>query len=872
MAVYLYFLADVISIFILIGIIYETRKHNESIYVLCGAAITVVNFGYWQLASAANFEEALLANRITYLDGTFVTLFMFLSLAHVCRLKVPIWLVSLMTLAGFVVLGLAFTGGYSTIYYKEVRYVTRAGAAFLVNEHGPAHILYLFLLGFYILTGCWVIYYACHHKNKVSYVSIMCISYTEFSCIAVYAIESIVDLEIELLPFIYVINEVLLFFMIRRSNLYDVSGNAENVREERQEYGYISFTGKGKYVGSNEVAQKYFPELSQLLIDREIPKNADFLYREFGMWMKNYRGEEEEVRYYNRKDRVIKCSMHFFTTGCAKQVRGYLIEILDDTRQQTQIHELNAMAKKAEEANLAKGAFLASISHEIRTPINAVLGMNEMILRESEEPQIRVYAGNIKKAGNSLLSLINNVLDYSRIEHGALAIQPVCYDVAKLLCDACSLMRVRARTKNLDLEVQADPDIPARLLGDDVRIRQILFNLLSNAVKYTKKGFVRLHVAVLERTEETVTLKVEVADSGIGIKTEDMEHLTEAFRRVDEEKNRKIEGTGLGLAITAQLLGKMGSRLDVTSEYGKGSVFSFELTQQLVDSACIGVFDMDAEEGAAEYQDPVEKFRAPEAKILVVDDNEMNLFIVKGLLRHLGATIDTADSGAACLKKTADCRYDLIFMDHLMPEMDGIETLHRLREDPENASRQAKVIMVTANAFAGARGIYLQEGFDDFTPKPVEGKKLEQIVYQYLPEELLTGKGQERAEKQELEEGFLQKLRLVEVDGAKGLAYANNEVELYTEILRGFVEEYEEKRQKMLDYVADLKRNGEDLVNLAHQMKGEARGIGGTHFGEHFYALELAGREKNTEKIRSLLPEVLEEWERTIRGISGCLG
>ena len=507
MAVYLYFLADVISIFILIGIIYETRKHNESIYVLCGAAITVVNFGYWQLASAANLEEALLANRITYLDGTFVTLFMFLSLAHVCRLKVPIWLVSLMTLAGFVVLGLAFTGGYSTIYYKEVRYVTRAGAAFLVNEHGPAHILYLFLLGFYILTGCWVIYYACHHKNKVSYVSIMCISYTEFSCIAVYAIESIVDLEIELLPFIYVINEVLLFFMIRRSNLYDVSGNAENVREERQEYGYISFTGKGKYVGSNEVAQKYFPELSQLLIDREIPKNADFLYREFGMWMKNYRGEEEEVRYYNRKDRVIKCSMHFFTTGCAKQVRGYLIEILDDTRQQTQIHELNAMAKKAEEANLAKGAFLASISHEIRTPINAVLGMNEMILRESEEPQIRVYAGNIKKAGNSLLSLINNVLDYSRMEHGALAIQPVCYDVAKLLCDACSLMRVRARTKNLDLEVQADPDIPARLLGDDVRIRQILFNLLSNAVKYTKKGFVRLHVAVFRENGRNSHLK-----------------------------------------------------------------------------------------------------------------------------------------------------------------------------------------------------------------------------------------------------------------------------------------------------------------------------------------------------------------------------
>ena len=875
MAVYFYFLADVIAVFLLLWIINETRKHNESIYVLCGVTIAIVNFGYWQLASSANLEEALLANRITYLDGTFLILFMFLSVAHLCRLKVPVWVVTLMTVASFVVLGLAFTGGYSTIYYKKVTYVTRAGAAFLVNEHGPAHLLYMILLVFYILAGCWVIAYACRHKNEVSYISIMCISYTEFSCIAVYAIESVVDLEIELLPFSYVINEIVLCLLIRRSNLYDLAGNAENIREERQEYGYISFTGKGKYVGSNEVARKYFPELSQLLIDREIPETAEFLYSEFGMWMRNYQGGEGEIRYYNRDNKVIKCSMHYFATCSVKKVRGYLIEILDDTRQQKQIHELNEMAKRAEDANLAKGAFLANISHEIRTPINAVLGMNEMILRESEEPQIRVYAGNIKKAGNSLLSLINNVLDYSRMERGALNLQPVCYDVSGLLRDACSLMRVRAGTKNLLLEAEVDENVPARLIGDDVRIRQILFNLLSNGVKYTKKGFVKLRVSVARQEKDVVVLEIAVEDSGIGIKKEDIEHLTDAFRRVDEAKNRKIEGTGLGLAITAQLLKQMDSELIVWSEYGKGSVFSFFLQQQMVDDAKIGIFDMDAEASAEEYAgEPVEyagKFRAPDAKILVVDDNEMNLFIFRGLLKHLGARIDTAESGAECIKKTADCHYDIIFMDHLMPEMDGIETLHRLREDRTNASRDAKIIMVTANAFAGARNIYLREGFDDFTPKPVEGTKLEQIVYRYLPEELLSSGKREEPEKKELEEGFLQKLWLVQIDGEKGLAYANNEVELYTEILQGFVEEYEEKRRNMIASAEDLKNRHGELVNLAHQLKGEARGIGAMHFGESFYTLEKACREKNAEKVQTLLPGVLDEWEQTVRGIEDCL-
>ena len=464
----LYFAAFAFSVLLLILTLVATSQYRGNYHVLSTMTTAIVNFGYWQLAMSHNLEEALLANRIAYLDGTFLTLFMFLAVAQFCRIRVPAFMVTAMSIAGFVVLGLAYTGGYSTIYYSNVSIVRRHGVTFLVTQDGPAHILYTCLIVVYVVIDLGVMVYAFRNKNKVSYINTFFLLATELFCIAVYAIESFTICEIQLLPFAYVLNMVLLFVLFRRTNLYDLSINAEHIREERREYGYVSFSRHGKYIGSNEVARKYFPELERLLMDHKIPPKEEFLYKEFGDWVTHFGSSTGKTRYYTRNDRILKCRLSYFTIGKQSHIQGYLIEITDDTNQQLHIQELNEMARKAEEANLAKSTFIANMSHEIRTPIHAVLGMNEMIMRESGEPQIRVYAGNIKKSGNLLLSLVNNILDYSRMEQGNQKLQPVTYETGKLLSNTLDVIRLQTNNKNLRLEIFIDEHLPVKLIGDDL--------------------------------------------------------------------------------------------------------------------------------------------------------------------------------------------------------------------------------------------------------------------------------------------------------------------------------------------------------------------------------------------------------------------
>ena len=330
----------------------------------------------------------------------------------------------------------------------------------------------------------------------------------------------------------------------------------------------------------------------------------------------------------------------------------------------------------AQEANRAKSDFLANMSHEIRTPINAVLGMDEMILRESTNPQILGYASDIKQAGNMLLSLINDILDFSKIESGKMDIIPVDYDLGILLSDTIDMIRSRAEEKKLQLELEIESNTPVHLHGDDVRLRQIITNILTNAVKYTPEGKVTLAVSGKKVSSGAVQLYVSVKDTGIGIKEEDIGRLFDSFQRVEESRNRNIEGTGLGLSITMRLLNLMGSRLEVESTYGEGSDFYFYLEQKQLDDAVIGEdIQKYYENEKGKISISAEQFYAPDAKILVVDDNEMNLKVFLGLLKNHGMQIDTAMSGKECLARMEKNAYHIIFMDHLMPEMDGVETL-----------------------------------------------------------------------------------------------------------------------------------------------------------------------------------------------------
>ncbi len=393
----------------------------------------------------------------------------------------------------------------------------------------------------------------------------------------------------------------------------------------------------------------------------------------------------------------------------------------------------NREREQAIYANRAKSTFLANMSHEIRTPINGVLGMDELIIRECQDEKIKGYAYQIQDSGQVLLSLVNDILDFSKIESGKMEIIPVQYRMCTLLNDLVNMVKVRAEKKNLTLKLKIQEDIPDGLYGDEVRLRQVITNLLTNSVKYTSKGQITLEMSGERMGKDEIELRVRVSDTGKGIKEEDKQKLFTAFQRLEEKENRNIEGTGLGLALSQRILHRMGSELKFESVYGEGSAFFFSIRQMVKDDTPVGDFQKKYKQSLGKRKAHHAAFKAPEACILAVDDNSVNLKVLTGLLRSTQMQIDTASSGAQCLEMVQKKDYHLVLLDHLMPDMDGIETLQKMRE----AGLEVPVIALTANAIAGAKETYIQAGFQDYLSKPLNVNDLEEMVRKYLPEELI---------------------------------------------------------------------------------------------------------------------------------------
>ncbi len=393
--------------------------------------------------------------------------------------------------------------------------------------------------------------------------------------------------------------------------------------------------------------------------------------------------------------------------------------------------------KEIEELNRAENHFFSSMSHEIRTPINTIIGLNEIILRENTSDEVTENARNIQGASKLLLSLINDILDISKIKSGKMEIVNVSYETGALFSEIVNMIWIKAKEKGLEFKLQVDSSIPSMLCGDEVRIKQILINLLSNAVKYTSEGTVTLSIRCERQAINRVRIWYSVEDTGQGVKKESIPYIFNAFRRVDEEQNRYIEGTGLGLSIVHNLVELMGGEISVNSIYTKGSKFVVMLDQDIVDDRDLGAFTLASRTKVHESETYHQSFEAPDAHILVVDDNDMNLLVVKKLLAETKIQIDTASGGAECLRLTQNYHYDCILMDHMMPEMDGIECLHRLRVQPTGLCQDVPVVALTANAGSDNQLLYRKEGFSGYLAKPVSGALLEAAVLSILPKELV---------------------------------------------------------------------------------------------------------------------------------------
>ena len=711
---------SIIILFLECRVVFKNWTSTLHAYLFLGCASALVNSAGYFLELISHTEEAYFgALRLSYFGRVWTAFALLLVITELVKVKLPRRAKILFALVNIVTYAVVFTTRSTGLYYKNIHFAMAGRFPEFQRENGVWYYLWAAVLIFYIAFGLFSLFAAMRKGKdaaaKKRLVMVILAMLTE-------GLFSITEM-LKLLPLTRIYNVTMLGYPISTLFMFvaiffysplEVKTLARQYAVDQLSEAIIVVDANGTVSYYNKPARPLLPALgadAHTLLD-------------------TLRGAVDSGEPLSLDGRVFTPEANALTRGGT--VVGTIYTLVDDTEHYRYLNELREQRRIADEANKAKSAFLANMSHEIRTPINAILGMDEIILRESAEPETLSYASDIESAGKTLLSIINDILDLSKIEEGKMEIFPAQYDLSSLVGDLVNMTRPRAEGKGLRFDVRVDENIPHLLLGDEVRIRQCALNILSNAVKYTEEGSVTMRVGYEKRGEDRIALSFSVSDTGIGMKPEDMERLFTPFARIEEQRNRNIEGTGLGMSITKQLLALMDSRLDVESVYGEGSTFSFSVDQPVVGWEPVGPLAKRYGTNAPRksYR---ELFHAPDACILVVDDTPMNLTVIRGLLKKTRIRIDTAASGREALAMAARERYDVIFIDHMMPEMDGIETLHELRKLP--GAENIPCVALTANAISGAREMYLEAGFSDYLSKPVDGPKLEKLLQDYLPPE-----------------------------------------------------------------------------------------------------------------------------------------
>ncbi len=855
--------------FLIICYKYEIRKTNY-FYMIMIMLMMVSNAGYLAVALSRNMEEAILADKIVYIGGCFIPP---ATLSLICTLtnyRLASWIKSLIYGVSGFIYGMVLTIGYSDLFYQDV--YLKSYKDVMVMGHGKGigyKLFYMVLIGHAVMEIC-LIFLTIVKRRKISLKNLIGLSSIVIINIYLFIVGKYINPSVEITPLTYAISCGVLVFMYRKGSIYNFDDNISN-SQKRNSNAYIMFDERLNFLGCNPMAEQIFPQLAESVVDR--PLDNEMAAKYLVGWIHEFDEGKEKVFTYENENAHYVCEVEkMYHKG---KHHGYMVEMRDNTgewkylsllsshtkeleyeveKQQRIAKELKLAKIEAEGANEAKSQFLARMSHEIRTPINAVMGMNEMILRESEEKGIKKYAHDIKTATETLLGMVNEILDTSKIDAGMMEIIPGSYEIATLLNDLYSIMIVKAQSKNLELIFEVDPDIPGEYWGDDVRIKQVLINLLNNGVKYTNEGSVTLRISCTMAGTNAI-LHYRVIDTGIGIKEEDFEKLFEKFERVEKEKNRNIEGTGLGLNIASRLLNLMGSELKVKSEYQKGSEFYFDIKQKIVDIEPIGDF-RDGIQLVEESEDDNILYVAPEAKVLIVDDNSMNRDVFAGLLKPTRMKVFEAASGEECITILQERKFDIVFLDHMMPGMDGMETFRIIKK--KKLCEETPVIMFTANVMAGEREKFLNEGFKDFLAKPIIPEKLDEMMIKYLPKELVRTENIQKAVSKERALENLPQLEEFDFGYALGLLKSEELLMQSLENFRDMLKYIPEKLKRLLEGI----EQEESLKNYrieVHALKGTSATVGALLLSKIARLLEVAAAHGEIAKIKTLNPILLEE-------------
>lgn len=838
-----------------------SREQKLMQYFLVGTLIQ--NAGYLLELTAPTLEAAMVSVKMQYLGSIAIPITFCHFIFIYCYEKAPEYFLRLLKFIDIFVLVLVYTCNLHSLYYVEIKWLhTPEGHGYLNLSYGPGYWLFM-IFGTIIpyALSLYALIRACIKKPEYAadrkYIQILVLSFLPVGALFSYSMKLTHVYDPTPVTLGLVLSTVVILVWSRK--VYDFSSLASEILLNSMGDGVIALDDKRRIASYNPAAAGIFPELGIRAIGKPIRFLDSF---------------PQNILEKDGKDEF--CINGCFYQSHVKQIldrfgqnKGYVVLVLDVTETKNYIEEIKQVRIQAEQANIAKSAFLANMSHEIRTPMNAIVGLSDIIMEESRGRKVYEYACDIKAASRNLLALINDILDLSKVEAGKMELVKTEYHVKNLVGEILNMMDIVASQRGLMLKSEFDMSVPCRYLGDERRIKQILINILNNALKFTQKGYVKISVAGRkDAAPDMERLIFRIEDSGCGIREEDLKNIFENFRQVDSRRNRSVEGTGLGLSITKRLVELMQGTIAVESVYGEGTTFTLEIPQKITDSRPLS----EVPEEDARKETDLKPFSATGYRVLVVDDNLINRKVAKGFLQPYGFDIEEAESGPEAIELVRKTCYDMIFMDHMMPQMDGIEAAGIIRNECGENGRLPLIIALTANAMEGVRETFLANGFQDFITKPLDKAELHKLLFHWIPEERRTVQDSLETPVQTDDDRLreFQNILIPGIDTDEVVIHYSGSAEEYRSLLDLYCLDGKRKLallQELWDK-QEIKTYGIEV----HALKSASASIGAMRLSASAREHEKAADRMDTTFIDSHISRLLADYEEQLEYIQDFLG